>query len=100
MSRPRSNRKYTPEFKREAVALSQQANKSVRQVAQELGITEKLLSRWRSEQAHQGTEAFRGHGRRTTTEEELLRLRREVAELKMERDILKKAAVWFAKHQL
>jgi transposase-like protein len=100
MSRPETYRKFTPEFKREAVELSLQANKSVRQVAEELGLTEKLLSRWRSEQAQQGREAFRGHGRRTVEEDELARLRRENAELKMERDILKKAAAWFAKQQL
>ena len=100
MSHPQKYRRFTPEFKREAVELSRHANKPVGEVAAELGLTKRELYRWRSEQAHQGTEAFRGHGRRTTTEEELLRLRREVAELKMERDILKKAAVWFAKHQL
>jgi transposase len=100
MSHPQKYRRFTPEFKREAVELSRHANKSVGEVAAELGLTKRELYRWRSEQVHQGTEAFRGHGRRTTTEEELLRLRREVAELKMERDILKKAAVWFAKHQL
>jgi transposase len=65
-----------------------------------LGIAEKMLYRWRSEQLHEGADAFRGNGRRTAEEDELVRLRRENAELKMERDILKKAAAWFAKQQL
>jgi transposase len=100
MSRPKTYRKYTKEFKQEAVQLSAGSNKTIRQVAEELGITEKLLSRWRSEQAREGPEAFRGNGRRTAAEEELIRLRRENVELKMERDILKKAAAWFARQQL
>jgi transposase len=100
MSRPRTYRKFSKEYKENAVRLTLESDKSVRQVAEDLGIPEKLLSRWRSEQARAGTEAFRGHGRRTAAEEELSQLRRKVAELTMERDILKKAAAWFAKQQL
>ncbi len=101
MSRSRTYRKFTKEFKREAVRLSVDSNKTVRQIAQDLGVTEKILSRWRSEQAREGQDAFRGNGRRAAVEDELARLRPENAELKMERDILKKkAAAWFAKQQL
>jgi len=100
MSRPKTYRKFTKEFKLEAVQLSLASNKTVKQVAEELGVPAKTLERWRSEQTRQGVDAFRGNGRRTTAEEELARLRRENAELTMERDILKKAAAWFAKQQL
>ena len=100
MSRPHSYRKYTKEFKSEAVRLSLDSDKPVKQLAQELGITEKVLYRRRSKQAHAGSDAFRGNGRRTASDEEIVRLQREVALLTMERDILKKAAAWFAKQQL
>lgn len=100
MSVPKTYRKFTKEYKHNAVRLTLEANKTVRQVAAELGLSEKLLYRWRSQQLHEGPDAFRGHGRRTAEEDELARLRRENAELKMERDILKKAAAWFAKQQL
>lgn len=100
MSRPRKYRKFTKEFKQEAVRLSLESSKTVEQVAEDLGITAKILSRWRADQARQGTDAFRGQGRRAAAEAEVVRLRREVAELQMERDILKKAAAWFAKQQL
>ena len=100
MSRIKTYRKFTKEFKQEAVRLSQESNKTLKQIAEELGITAKVLSRWRGEQAHEGADAFRGQGRRAAAEAEVVRLRREVAELQMERDILKKAAAWFAKQQL
>lgn len=100
MGRKRTYRKFTKEFKQEAVRLSLDSDKTVRQIAQELGVTEKILSRWRCALAKEGEDAFRGQGRRTAAEAELAALRRENAELKMERDILKKAAAWFAKQQL
>lgn len=64
MSRPRKYRKFTKEFKQEAVRLSLESSKTVEQVAEDLGITAKILSRWRADQARQGTDAFRGQGRR------------------------------------
>lgn len=98
MSLPKTYRKFTREFKERAVQLTLEENKTVRQVAAELGISEKMLYRWRSEHARDGQDAFRGNGRLTSSDSELARLRRENAELKMERDILKKATAWFAKH--
>jgi transposase len=100
MSVPRKYRRFTREYKENAVRLTEESGKTVRQVAVELGIPEKVLYRWRSEKAHDPAEAFRGNGRRTATEAEVVRLRRENAQLKIECDILKKAAAWFAKQQL
>ena len=57
------------------------------------------IEAWRREMAEDGIDAFRGNGRLRPAEEELARLRRENAELRMEREILKKAAAYFAKHQ-
>jgi transposase-like protein len=99
MSQGKAPRQYTREFKIEAVQLSLQPGMRVKQVAADLGIPPHALYRWRCEMQLSESEAFRGHGRRTAAEDELARLRRENAELKMERDILKKATAFFAKHQ-
>ena len=91
-------RQFTREFKLEAVRLVKQGQ-SVSSVAAALGIRadhgaqlEATSRRQRREQ-----EIFRGHGRVTSQEEELRRLRRELAQVTEERDFLKKAAAYFAK---
>ena len=98
MSQPTKRRKFTKEFKLEAVRLSKQPGMTVVQAARDLGIRVKLLYRWRSEFAETPNEAFRGHGRRRARDEELERLRRENERLRMEREILKKATAFFANH--
>ncbi len=99
MSQGESRRKFSNEFKQEAVALSRQPGMTVKRTAGDLDVPENTLHRWRRELAEDGTDAFRGNGRLRPAEEELARLRRENAELRMEREILKKAAAYFAKHQ-
>ena len=89
-------RRYTAEFKREAVQLSESSGKSIRQVAQELGLTTKLLYRWRSELLKGGTDAFPGHGTLPPSEQEVATLRRELERVRQERDILKKALSIFS----
>lgn len=88
-------RKYSLEFKREAVELTKQPGVSTAQVARELGINENLLSKWRRVLESQGEQAFPGHGH--ARDEEMARLRRELARVKKERDFLKEAAAFFAK---
>jgi transposase len=92
----RKRRSFTPEFKAEAVRLCQAGDRTVRQVAKDLDLTETALREWvrRAEvDAGQGPP-----GALTTAErEELMRLRRENKRLQMEREILKKAAAFFAK---
>ena len=100
MGRPKKYRKFTKDFKLQAVKLSQDSGKSIKQVAADLGIPVGSLEYWRQQRVRQGEEAFRGNGHRTAVDLELRRLRRQVAELETERDILKKAAAWFAKQQL
>lgn len=100
MSQGTTHRRYTKEFKSEAVRLSLQPGMTVPRAAADLGVPVNALYRWKKELTANGADAFRGNGHRTAAEEELHRLRREVSELKMERDILKKAAAWFAKQQL
>lgn len=86
---------YTKEFKQEAVKLSLQDGVSVSQVAKELGIGLTTLNRWRSESRQHGEEAFPGKGHQTPENAEITHLKRELARVKRERDILKKAITFF-----
>lgn len=90
-----TRRNYSPEFKREAVELASQPGQTITQVAHDLGIRANMLSRWKREAAAHGGKAFGGQG--VARDEELMRLRRELAQVKKERDFLKSAAAYFAK---
>ena len=90
-----ARRVFSSEFRAEAVRLVRDGKRSAASVARELGINEQTIGRWlREAGAEEGvTEAL------TTSErEELIRLRRETKRLHEERDILKKAAAFFAKN--
>jgi len=86
---------YTPEFKNEAVRLITEEGRSIAEVARNLGINATMLGRWKHES--QEEDAFPGKGRMKPMEEELRRLQRENRQLKMDREILKKAAAFFAR---
>ena len=90
---------YTREFKLEAVRLLQQGEKPAAQIAMALGVKRTLLYRWREEVAARGDAAFSGQtGPKPTAQStEIVRLKRELAAVQVERDILKKAAAYFAK---
>ena len=90
-----SRRKYSPEFKQEAVQLSSQAGMNVSQVARNLGIQPNMLSRWRRELGKAGAKAFRGQG--IARDQELAQLRRDLNRVTRERDFLKETAAYFAK---
>ena len=92
-----SRRKYSAEFKREAIALCQQPGMGPGKVAKDLGINRSMLSEWIQKARKEGKEAFRGNGRRTSAAAENEALKRRIRILEEERDILKKAATWFAK---
>jgi transposase len=89
-------RTYTREFKLEAIQLYENTSKSMSEVERELGITPYLMSKWVRQFRQEEEQAFPGKGKMTEGEEELRRLRREVAILKQEREILKKAVVIFS----
>ena len=93
MSEHKEKRRYTREFKLEAVRLYEANEKSMREIEQELGITPYLLSKWVQQFREQETAAFPGKGKLPEKDAELQRLRREVEILRQERDILKKAVV-------
>jgi transposase len=92
-----SNNSYTKEFKIKAVELLEQGHKSVRQVAKELGVAENNLYNWRKQLHMKQEKAFPNQVQFDEKELELRRLRSRVAELEEEREILKKAAAFFAK---
>jgi transposase len=90
----RARRTFTPEFKAETVELIRSSGKSVGEVSRDLGLTETAVRRW-MQQAE--IDDGKRPGLTTTEREELSRLRREVLVLREEREILKKAAAFFAK---
>jgi len=87
---------YTREFKLQAIRMVTDQGLSVAEVARRLGVTEGALRAWRAAAQEHGPDAIPGHGSPTPAEDELRRLRAEVARLKAERDLLKKAAAYFA----
>ena len=90
--------RYPKEFKLEAIRLLNEGEKPVAEIARELGVKRTLLYRWRDEFRTKSDKAFKGSGRPKTEERsELSQLRQENKNLREERDILKKAAAYFAK---
>ena len=88
-------RKFSDEFKREAVALANQPGVTKAQVGRELGVNPNLLTRWSRQLHESGTKAFSGSGR--PRDEEMAALKRELARVKKERDFLKETAAYFAR---
>ena len=90
-------REYTKEFKMEAVRLVSEQGYSLSEAARNLGIHSSLLRRWKNQIETEGKDAFPGKGHMGPEQEEIRQLRKEVRELRMEREILKKATAFFAK---
>ena len=90
-------RSFTREFKVEAVRLVRDRGVSVAQASRDLGVHENVIRKWAKDFDSDPAEAFPGQGHMKPVEAENERLRREVQKLKAERDILKKAAAYFAK---
>jgi len=88
-------RRFSVEYKREAVAMLDSPGVSVSQIAAELGIGVTVLGRWRRELRQEPDQAFRGNGR--PRDEELALVRRELARVTKERDFLREAAAFFAR---
>ena len=89
---------FSREFKLEAVRLLEHSDKSPNEIAIELGVRRNQLYKWQAQLKQQGDSAFRGSGRKPPgRSDEVARLRKELADVKLERDILKKAATYFAK---
>ena len=91
-----SRRRYSREFKLEAVRRVEETGRSQAQVAEELGISANTLSRWMRLFRSDPDEAFPGKGRQNSKDALIRRLRRENERLRKERDFLKKTASYFA----
>ena len=92
--------KFSREYKLEAVKQVRERDVSSAQVARDLGISANVVSRWVREAGEDVRKAFPGHGQQHAEQAEIERLKREVIKLKAEREILKKAAAYFAKESL
>lgn len=90
-----SRKRYTAEYKQEAVQLVRSGEVPVSQVARELGINANMLGRWCREVRGTPAKVFPGPGR--PRDEELVALKRELARVTKERDFLREAAAFFAK---
>ena len=92
---PRTRPPYPEEFRREAIELARISSKSQRQIAEDLGISDVTLRNWIKQAERDAGQ--RPDGLSSDEREELARLRRENQTLRMEREILKKAAAFFAR---
>jgi transposase len=90
-----TRKRYAKEFKLEAVRLLEAGDRTAQQIEHDLGIGSGQVGKWRRELAASGERAFPGNG--TARDEELVRLRKEVASLREDREILRKVVAMFSK---
>ena len=90
-------RKYDREFKLNAVKLYREGAKSLHKLSSDLGVPISTLANWLKQFKEHGSESFPGSGSLKPCDEELYRLRKELSDVKQERDILKKAVAIFSK---
>ena len=95
MTKRKPYKRYSAEFKRQAILRASEEGMTDKAVCDELGISTRQFRRWRDELELLGGDAFPGSGR--SREAEMAALKRELAEVKKERDFLKEAAAYFAK---
>ena len=94
---PTQRRKFSREFKLEAVNLVRERGVTVAQAARDLDVHENVLRKWVQELSKDPKHTFPSHGQMKPVQQEIVRQRKEVAKLKAERDIPKKAAAYFAR---
>jgi transposase len=95
-----ARRQFSREFKLEAVKLVKERGVSIAQASRDLDVHENVLRKWVRDVTADPVHAFPGQGQMKPEQAEIDRLRKEVAKLKMERDIPKKAAAYFAKESM
>jgi len=92
-----TRKKYSKEFKLDAISLVVDQNYTRAEAARSLGINGNMLTRWIKEQKSDDGHAFRGNGKLTPEQDEIRKLRSQVKQLELEKRILKEATVFFAK---
>lgn len=92
-----TRKQYTKEFKLDAVSLVLEQGYKLAEAARNLDINVSMLGRWIKEHQRDEGQAFRGNGKLTPEQEEVRQLKAQIKRLEMEKDILKKATVFFAK---
>ena len=93
-----TRKQYTKEFKLDAISLVLHHGHTTTEVSRNLEITSNMLRRWiREYQADDADQSFRGNGKLTPEQEEIRQLKAQIKQLKLEREILKEATVFFAK---
>lgn len=92
-----TRKKYSKEFKLDAIDLVLEQGYRLVEASKSLGINTNMLGRWIREHSSGDDKAFRGNGKLTPEQLEIRRLKEENRQLKMEKEILKKATVFFAK---
>ncbi len=95
----KARKKYTKEFKTESVEYLLKSGKKITEVSKSLGIEYWLLSRWKIAYLKSGKKAFAGKPDFTPEQLEIKRLKKELEDAKMEKDILKKAMAIFSKNE-
>jgi transposase len=98
MKKGSERRKYDKQFKEEAIRLVTKGGRSVSEVASGLGIHENLLNKWKKQYDADPQSSFPGKGHLKPQDEEFRKLQKENANLKEDREILKKALAIFSKH--
>ncbi len=93
----KKSKKYDREFKLNAVKIYHESGKSLNAIGMDLGIPMTTLATWAQQYEANGDDSFRGSGNPMACNEELFRLRKELANVQQERDILKKAVAIFSK---
>ncbi len=96
----KKRRRFSKAYKLEAVRLIVEEGRRISELSRELGVGENSLNRWKNKYEEGKIEPFPGKGRMSSEDAELRRLKRENEVLRMERDILKKAAAIFSKDSL
>ena len=98
MSERKTRRRYDRGFKEGAARMVIENGQTIAGTARDLGITENMLTRWKKEYLEDQANAFPGQGRMKPEEAEIHHLKRRVADLEQEREILKKALAIFSRH--
>lgn len=99
MSEKSTRRKFDAQFKHDALRMMQESNRKITDIAKGLGVRPELLYRWKSEFATDPEHAFPGKGNSKPEQDQVRHLEQELARVRQERDILKKALAFFSRDE-